>query len=148
MSYRAYYHDRKQRGKCVECASRDAVAGKTMCAPCLAERRERKSTLVGLGVCTNCGSQPAEPRRKKCARCLRDCRDAIRALFDRRRDAGQCVTCGRDPTPGRKSCDECRRDQARRSRESYHARRVCRDEIDARARARTRARARRDGSDA
>ena len=129
MSYREKYHDRKARGKCVECAGKDAIPGQVLCDGCSAGRQERKGVLIQFRVCTNCGSEPAMPNRKRCETCHKKLRKSVDTLLAKRRAAGKCVTCGADPSPGFKSCAKCRAYQRKRQREYYYVKRVCRDEI-------------------
>lgn len=80
---------------------------------------------VCAGLCSQCGEAEAVPGRKLCSGCLA----YLRIFRQQRRDAGLCPMCGREPRPGKKTCQVCadkqaalyraRRDRRRAAGECY-----------------------------
>lgn len=107
----------------------------------------RYDTLKAAGLCARCGKRPPRPDRVLCEECTVRrkqtffARPNIYQYFARqaeagmrrykaKRDAGICVTCGRD-AQGRSRCDECRakyRDMMRRRRREQAYRAFNRDQ--------------------
>lgn len=91
-------------------------------------KKELSQRWVAKGLCPNCGARPPEPNRRTCRVCLdaslkatqrKRARepDAYRNLYQARKAAGLCVSCGSPDNPRVRGllCDGCSKTERQRS---------------------------------
>lgn len=102
-----YYERRKATNLCTRCMKRPADDGKILCAECRAKNRKYYIDDRNNGRCTICHGQ-ARPGMAMCEWCAK--RNAIigRMRYQRLKEQGLCVHCGKNPpTAGKTTCAEC-----------------------------------------
>lgn len=122
---KARYRLRRLAGICVDCGKEMALAGHASCQGCLEEGNERRRVAWlgrraerrAAGMCHVCGIVPVEAEVKRCAGCRGKRMDHYRAAAAE----GLCACRKRRPSPGKKSCRQCRRRDADRKRAAYNA---------------------------
>lgn len=117
MSTRVYvnatYSKRAAAGLCIRCGvtprSKPGV-----CQPCRdkenIETRDRHKIREEMGLCISCGRVPPEDvKHLLCKECGTRNTNARKQLKQSRLEQGLCTGCGGPPTPGCKSCVNCRK---------------------------------------
>ena len=77
--------------------------------------QERYYALRDAGTCVSCKRRDPMPGATQCGSCAEDQVSQKQALVERRKSNGLCPHCGKEPTPGYKSC-QAARDAAKRYR--------------------------------
>lgn len=103
--YKLYLH-RKANKICVDCGNTPPKPGHVRCKPCLAKRRAKAADKRAKGLC-HCG-QPVQSNRTHCPDCVAKERIRTDKRRKERRQAGLCVTCGKNPVPPHTICLSCR----------------------------------------
>ena len=141
MTKKERYEARKAAGLCVWCGN-PAVEGQTQCLECKQKRSKYAKDLLewrkSIGICTVCGKYPAY-RGSTCLICKQDRREYNygkeltdeqkakhnehnKAMREKRKAEGKCVTCGRDLPKYCKTinCPECNAHKRRVQSEWEH----------------------------
>lgn len=114
MKNKEWYDRKKVNGICRICSS-PVVSGLTLCQKHLEIDRERlrkrRLERVSMGLCS-CGRPSLPDMKNKCAICreksnARSLKSAM-VKYNKRKDTGLCVQCGRYPSSNGIYCSECR----------------------------------------
>ena len=129
------YKQRRANGQCLWCGKPLDRNG-SVCTICLrkgnARANERRKYLLILGICPECGKNKTTPPFKSCVACRKKRAMVARmradsdygrvykkTVYDKRREQGLCVHCGKSPSdPGMVTCSKCRKKQ-REYRQTY-----------------------------
>ena len=112
--------ERRKEKLCTYCGKpvdRDGV----MCTAChdymKRYQKERKETLLSLGLCPICGKHEIFPNEKSCLECRAkiagrkrkaDVKEQSKRIYDERKEKGLCPRCGNEkPEEGHKWCKTC-----------------------------------------
>ena len=121
------YHDRKSRGVCVSCGhERDCE--KLDCFDCRLRKKQTYDKRKEIGLCVRCGTADQAPGRKQCKRCLAELVKRRMAYEVRHMQEGKCRHCPRPADGGKQTCRWCRKTRSTWAKESYHLRRMKREE--------------------
>lgn len=94
------YEFYKQRGICPYCKKEKPAPGKVACQHCIDKQKRWKENMT-----------PEERERKKAR-----ARELVKLRYQKKKDAGICVMCGKVPAaPGRTYCEKCAE-----QRKKYH----------------------------
>lgn len=132
--------DRLAKGLCAVCGKRPFRDGITKCERCAdyaaEQQRQLRATRIAAGLCYRCGKYPprtnptkrgrparhlsCEPCAEKTRRLQQKRRKTGKALYQRRRAAGLCISCGAPPEESRVHCSAClKRRRLRYARKKY-----------------------------
>lgn len=101
-------------GICVDCMKEYSIGERGLCKKCMAKRQEhvrhmakKREQWIQEGKCPQCG-RPMDTNKRHCSVCLSRINESKRKLYYRRKAAGLCIRCGKNPViEGKSFCVDC-----------------------------------------